>query len=56
MLEMRQELESLIGLKLDHIPDEQIIQWMRRVKHPFPELKSDIIYAIKKRVILNQIL
>ena len=55
MLEMRNELESMIGLKLNHIPDEKIIQWMDWIKDPFPALKSDVIYAIKRAVILNQI-
>ena len=56
MLEIRKELESMIGLKLDHIPDEKIIDWMFRIEHPFPVLKSDVIYAIKRVVILNQTL
>ena len=45
---MRNELELMIGLKLDHIPDEKIIQGMGYIKDPFPELKSDEIREFKK--------
>lgn len=56
MLEMRNELELMIGLKLDNIPNEKIIEWMDWIKDPFPLLKSDVIYTIKKAIILNQVL
>ena len=56
MLEMRNELELMIGLKLDHIPDEKIIEWVDWIKDPFPLLKSDVIHTIKNAVILNQVL
>ena len=55
-LEMRNELELLIGLKLDNIPDEKVIQWTGWIKDPFPELKSDVIRAIRYAVFSNQIL
>ena len=53
---MRNELELMIGLKLDHIPDEKIIEWVDWIKDPFPLLKSDVIHTIKNAVILNQVL
>ena len=53
---MRNELELMIGLKLDHIPDEKIIQWMGWIKDPFPQLKSDIIRGIRNAVISNQVM
>lgn len=56
MVEMRNELELMIGLKLDHIPDEQIIKWVGWIKDPFPLLKSEVIHGIKNAVILNQVL
>lgn len=56
MLEMRKELETMIGLKLDHIPDEKINEWMGFIKDPFPALKSDVIYGIKRAVVLNQVI
>ena len=56
MLEMRNELELLIGLKLDNIPDEKVIEWAGWIKDPFPLLKSDVIRTIKYAVITNQIL
>ena len=56
MLEMRNELELLIGLKLDNIPDEKVIEWAGWIKDPFPLLKSDAIQAIRYAVISNQIL
>ncbi len=56
MLETRNELELLIGLKLDHIPDEKIVQWAGWIKDPFPLLKSEVIHGIKNAVILNQVI
>ena len=56
MVETRNELELMIGLKLDHIPDEQIIKWVGWIKDPFPLLKSEVIQGIKNAVILNQVL
>ena len=56
MLEMRNELELLIGLKLDNIPDEKVIEWAGWIKDPFPLLKSDVIRTIRYAVFSNQIL
>ena len=56
MLEMRNELELLIGLKLDNIPDEKVIEWAGWIKDPFPLLKSDVIQTIRYVVFSNQIL
>lgn len=56
MLEIRNELELLIGLRLDNIPDEIVLKWARMIKDPFPLLKSEVIHGIRKMVILNQIL
>ena len=55
-VEMRNELELMIGLKLDNIPDEKVIQWAGWINDPFPLLKSEVIQGIKKAVILNQVL
>ncbi len=56
MVETRNELELMIGLKLNHIPDEKIIQWSGWIKDPFPLLKSEVIHGIKNEIILNQVL
>ena len=55
-VEMRNELELMIGLKLDNIPDEKVIQWAGWINDPFPLLKSEVIQGIRKAVILNQVL
>lgn len=56
MLEIRNELELLIGLKLDNIPDEKVIQWTGWINDPFPLLKSEVIQGIRNAVILNRVL
>lgn len=53
---MRNELELMIGLKLDHISDEKVAEWMAWYKDPFPLLKSDVLRTIKNAVILNQVI
>ena len=53
-LDIRNRMESMIELKLDHIPDRQIIHWWHWVKHPFPESQSDVIRALKIAVFYRQ--
>lgn len=55
-MKTRNELELLIGLRLNNIPDEKINEWIKWYNDPFPLLKSDVIKAIKNTVILNQVI